>query len=254
MPFRIDAITAGEILDSRGFRAGAAATAFAGITADVLRAGPVIRWDSRVSGRVVAGRRRSWLAPARAVTLLGSTPIGYGVLGAVLAVRRRPDAAATAAGVYVARLLLSERIDRARPPESAWRTRASGGSFPSRHTTTAAVSARLIVDTLAADHPWARRLAFWVAAGVGTSRVVLGVHWPADVVAGWLLAEAAADALDAAAGRRAELGERVGLAWATRIPAPATTPPRARHRSRRQRCARTGPRRNWSEVARRLPA
>lgn len=186
----------------RAVRAAVAAAAFAGLTADVLRAGPVTRWDSTVSGQVLAARKRWWIAPARAVTLLGSTPLGYGALGTVLAARRRPGGAVPAAGVYFARRLLSERIARVRPPESGWRTRASGGSFPSRHTTTAAASARLIVDVLAPDRPGARHLACVVVAGVGLSRIVLGVHWPADVVGGWLFAEACIDAVDAAADRR----------------------------------------------------
>lgn len=187
-------------------RAVGAAVAFAGLTGDVLRSGPVTRADSAVLYRVVAVRRRGWLPPARAVTLLGSTPLGCGVLGVVLTVRRRPDAAVAGACVYLTRRLLSERAARARPPESVRRTRASGGSYPSRHTTTAAVGARLIADTLAPRRPWARRLGRGVVACVATSRIVLGVHWPSDVVGGWLFADACLDAVEVVIRRPKRIG------------------------------------------------
>jgi undecaprenyl-diphosphatase len=88
-----------------------------------------------------------------------------------------------------ARRILSRVIARQRPPAEAWLTVPEGYSLPSKHTTLAVLAVGAGVRTLGIRGVPARVVTLLAAAGVGASRVYLGVHWPADVAAGWLFAE-----------------------------------------------------------------
>ncbi len=80
-----------------------------------------------------------------------------------------------------------------RPRPELWQpyTDLDSYSFPSGHAVTTVAIYGMIVFFLAESYPKAKR-PIYAAGGiflflVGLSRVYLGVHWPSDVLVGWLI-------------------------------------------------------------------
>ncbi|NWF25669.1 phosphatase PAP2 family protein [Streptomyces sp. PKU-EA00015] len=91
---------------------------------------------------------------------------------------------------------LKAMADRERPQWPDPVDSAQYAAFPSGHAMTAAVTCGLLLwlarryGASGAGWAWGVALAVVSVAGVGLTRVYLGVHWPSDVVAGWLLGAA----------------------------------------------------------------
>jgi len=141
-------------------------------------------------------RRPAGVSAARAVSTLAE-PAFVSLLLAVFAVivaRRAGWRAACAPFLAVAsgaavRRRLSRAIARPRPPAAAWLTEPEGFSLPSKHTTLAALTAGACAGSAGLRDLPRHAVPLLAAAGVGASRVYLGVHWPSDILAGWLFAE-----------------------------------------------------------------
>ncbi|MEU6097190.1 phosphatase PAP2 family protein [Streptomyces sp. NPDC047079] len=122
--------------------------------------------------------------------------------------------AATCALGALVQNALKAAVGRARPVWPDPVDSAYNGAFPSGHAMTATVVSGLLLWLL---HRYGVRRAVWrtaVAAavvsvvGVGLTRVWLGVHWPSDVVGGWLLGALLVALAVASHGRWQEPKER----------------------------------------------
>ena len=153
--------------------------------------------------RNVADMTRPWpLVLPETASLFGTAPLVAvitAVVGASLARERRwPDIALLIVAVVGAVLLsplTKHLVSRARPT-AFFRTSATGYSFPSGHTlnvTCLALALGFILWRLswhrAVKIAWTLALVVYIVC-VGASRVVLGVHYPTDVLGGFLLGTA----------------------------------------------------------------
>lgn len=146
-------------------------------------------------------RTRATQHVADVITDTGTGVFPYAVAAAAGAIgcRRRFIGALAAMAVLglgqLVRIGVRIAVDRPRPPAADWAFQASDASFPSGHATTSALAAGLLAWAVLRVAP---RIAGRVAAAccglwavtVAATRVFLGVHWPSDIVAGWLLATA----------------------------------------------------------------
>ena len=135
---------------------------------------------------------------ARDFTALG----GYGLLSTVLVLvtvflhlERRHSRAhfvvVTVIAGYAISVFLKHAFDRPRPEIVPHLSHVSSSSFPSGHSMMSAV-VYLTLGLMLAEIASCRRVKCFlvitpltIAAAVGVSRVLMGVHYPTDVAAGW---------------------------------------------------------------------
>jgi undecaprenyl-diphosphatase len=125
------------------------------------------------------------------LTLLTLLVVGY-----LLATARRGVAmlvATAAAGGALLSWSLKGAFDRARPDVVAHLVDVHSTSFPSGHSTGAAATYLMLGILLARVAPrrsvklYVLGAALLLTTIVGGTRVYLGVHWPTDVLAGWVV-------------------------------------------------------------------
>src|SRR5436305_1519877 len=151
--------------------------------------------DRAIYEALYAGHRPALLAIARFFTLLGEPTWLIGA-SAVIALwlwyAGRARVGLVLVTVTLTGRLLGEAqkywISRARPDVEPHLVVVKTSSFPSGHATSSMIFYLTLALALTAGTRWHRNAAagaILVSLLIGTSRVMLGVHWPSDVIGGW---------------------------------------------------------------------
>jgi undecaprenyl-diphosphatase len=154
--------------------------------------GPV---DRAVYEALYAGRRPVLSAIAHVFTALGEPTLLIGA-GAILALglwhKGRWRLGLVLLLVTMVGRVLSEAqkywIARARPDLEPHLVIVKTSSFPSGHATSSMIFYLSLALALFAHSRWrfaAASAAITLSILIGASRVMLGVHWPSDVIGGW---------------------------------------------------------------------
>lgn len=146
------------------------------------------------------------LAGARALSHFGEHSagwVGVSVLGAALQPQRRRvwlTAGAGAFAAHAAAVIIKRVVKRKRPHHPAIAVNVgtpSTLSFPSAHATSTTAAAILLGRATGLPLPWL------LIPPMALSRLVLGVHYPTDVLTGVAVGAAVARTVDAVADRTA---------------------------------------------------
>lgn len=193
----------------RGTQGAGVLAGFVAIAVCAIGAGALLRlaersdgstgFDRRIISWVVAHRSAGATTLARSFSLIGSTKFLLPVVVCValgLAWRRRLALAGLVVVAWGGSIglynLTKVIVERPRPPQAIRLASAAGSSLPSGHAAQSLATYVALAVVAAAVLPRvsvpARVLAVILAAGVGCSRVYLGVHWATDVGAGWMAA------------------------------------------------------------------
>jgi len=151
--------------------------------------------DRTLYEALYAGDRPALLLAARIFTALGEPTVlvtaGFLVAGWIWWKRHPHLALAILLIVLIGRGLAEAQkymIARARPDLEPHLVVVKTSSFPSGHATSSMIFYLTVALALTMGTRWHRpaaAAAILLSLLIGTSRVMLGVHWPSDVIGGW---------------------------------------------------------------------